>query len=113
MKADLKKELLDQKQADTNEIQNILNKLVKDADVKVKDKELQKTFKEKSEQPAQKISSLNKASNHKKKLCRHRAEGFLYDEIKQSNDLHVPQYPAIFSPADPDVCALFPVPFAR
>ncbi|MDM5319351.1 peptidylprolyl isomerase [Bacillus altitudinis] len=53
MKADLKKELLKQKQADTNEIQTILNKLVKDADVKVKDKELENTFKEKSKQPAQ------------------------------------------------------------
>lgn len=53
MKADLKKELLDQKQADNNEIQTILNKLVKDADVKVKDKELENTFKEKSEQTTQ------------------------------------------------------------
>ncbi|MFJ5963909.1 peptidylprolyl isomerase [Bacillus sp. NPDC093026] len=50
MKADLKKELLEQKQTDTNEIQTVLNKLVKEADVKVKDKELQNSFKEKSQQ---------------------------------------------------------------
>ena len=57
MKADLKKELLDQKQADNNEIQTILNKLVKDADVKVKDKELENTFKEKSEQTTQQTTN--------------------------------------------------------
>ncbi|MFS0655008.1 peptidylprolyl isomerase [Bacillus sp. 179-C3.3 HS] len=50
MKADLKKELLSQKQTDSTEIQSVLNDLVKEADVKVKDKELQDTFKETNQQ---------------------------------------------------------------
>ena len=42
MKKDLKKEVQEQKQNDQTELQSVIDKLVKDADLKVKDKELKK-----------------------------------------------------------------------
>ncbi|ASB90265.1 peptidylprolyl isomerase [Bacillus sonorensis] len=52
MKNDLKKLLIEQKQSDTTELQSVMNKLVKDADMKVKDKELKKQV-EQSQSSAQ------------------------------------------------------------
>ncbi|ATH94932.1 peptidylprolyl isomerase [Bacillus glycinifermentans] len=42
MKKELKKELLEQKESDTTQLQTVMNELVKDANMKVKDKELKK-----------------------------------------------------------------------
>ncbi|OMI25807.1 peptidylprolyl isomerase [Bacillus haynesii] len=52
MKKELKKEVQEQKQNDQTELQSVIDKLVKDADLKVKDKELKKQVDQRQAQPS-------------------------------------------------------------